>query len=52
MNNTKVAVKLGIAVLVLVLAHVLWRRPQSSGKGLFATLAGLTVANVVIAVFW
>ncbi|EHR53378.1 hypothetical protein SacmaDRAFT_5217 [Saccharomonospora marina XMU15] len=51
-NNTKVAVKLGVAVLVLVLAHVLWRRPQTSGKGLFATLAGLTVANVVIAVFW
>lgn len=51
-DNTKVAVKLGIAVLVLVLAHVLWRRPETSGRGLFAALAGFTLANVVIAVFW
>ncbi|MBK1784908.1 hypothetical protein [Prauserella cavernicola] len=50
-DNTKVAVKLAIAVVVLVLAHILWRRPES-GKGVFYGLAGFTLANVVIAVFW
>ncbi len=50
-NNTKIAVKLGIAVIVLVLAHVLWRRPQA-GPGLFYAIAGLTVLNVGVAVFW
>ncbi|CAM3070983.1 hypothetical protein SAXI111661_16665 [Saccharomonospora xinjiangensis] len=50
-NNTKIAVKLGIAVVVLVLAHILWRKPQA-GKGLFYTLAALTLINVGVAVFW
>ncbi|MFC4002973.1 hypothetical protein ACFS2C_09755 [Prauserella oleivorans] len=50
-DNTKIAVKLVVAMAVLVLAHVLWRRPES-GRGLFYSLAGLTLANVLIAVFW
>ncbi len=50
-DNTKIAVKLGIAVIVLVLAHILWRRPKG-GQGLFYTLAGLTLVNIGVAVFW
>lgn len=50
-DNTKIAVKLVVAVLVLLLALVLWRK-QDAGKGVFATLAGLTLANILIAVFW
>lgn len=50
-DNTKIAVKLGIAVIVLVLAHILWRRPQA-GRGLLYALAALTVVNVGVAVFW
>ncbi|MEU3272514.1 hypothetical protein ABZ639_16855 [Saccharomonospora sp. NPDC006951] len=50
-DNTKVAVKLVIAMIILVLALIMHRKPQS-GKGLFAATAVLTVANVAIAVFW
>ncbi|WP_298181390.1 hypothetical protein [Saccharomonospora sp.] len=50
-DNTKIAVKLGIAVIVLVLAHILWRRPQA-GPGLLYTIAGLTLVNIGVAVFW
>ncbi|WP_019814071.1 hypothetical protein [Saccharomonospora saliphila] len=50
-DNTKIAVKLVVAVAVLVLAHVVWRRP-SAGRGIVGSLAGLTLANVLIAVFW
>ncbi|WP_019807889.1 hypothetical protein [Saccharomonospora halophila] len=50
-DNTKIAVKLGVAVVVLVLAHVLWRRP-TAGRGVFGALAALTVLNVGVAVFW
>lgn len=50
-DNTKIAVKLGVAVVVLVLAHVLWRRP-TAGRGVFGALAALTLLNVGVAVFW
>ncbi|TLW93135.1 hypothetical protein FFT09_06820 [Saccharomonospora piscinae] len=50
-DNTKIAVKLVVAVAVLVLAHILWRKPQA-GKGLLYTIAALTLVNVGIAVFW
>jgi hypothetical protein len=50
-DNTKIAVKLVVAVLVLLLALLLWRRPEVR-RGAFPALAGLTLANVVIAVFW
>ncbi|MEU6646443.1 hypothetical protein ABZ863_28405 [Saccharomonospora sp. NPDC046836] len=50
-DNAKVAVKLAIAVAVLVLAHIWLRRPESDRR-LFGTVAGLTFVNVVIAVIW
>lgn len=50
-DNTKVAVKLGVAVVILVLAHVLWRRPAAP-RGVFGTLGALTLVNVGVAVFW
>ncbi len=50
-DNTKIAVKLGVAVVILVLAHVLWRRP-TAGSGMFGALAALTLLNVGVAVFW
>ncbi|WP_199429668.1 hypothetical protein [Qaidamihabitans albus] len=51
-NNTKIAVKLVVAVAVLVLALVLYRRRDLANRGLVAAVGGLTVANVIIAVFW
>ncbi|EIF00952.1 hypothetical protein [Saccharomonospora glauca] len=50
-NNTKIAVKLGVAVIVLVLAHIVWRKPQGA-QGVFYALAGLTLVNIGVAVFW
>jgi len=49
--HMKIGVKLVIAVVVLVLAHILWRRPDT-GRGIFHALAGATLVNVVIASMW
>ncbi|WP_158884574.1 hypothetical protein [Amycolatopsis anabasis] len=51
-NNAKIAVKLVIAVVVLVLALVLWRRQGKEIRGGLMGLAGLTLVNVGIAVLW
>ncbi|WP_197321958.1 hypothetical protein [Saccharomonospora sp. NB11] len=51
-NHTKIAVKLGVAVIVLVLAHILQRKPKGTAQGLFYALAGFTLLNVAVAVFW
>ncbi|PXY31368.1 hypothetical protein [Prauserella muralis] len=51
-NNTKIAVKLAVAVAVLLLALVLWRRKDLVNQRLVAVAGGLTVANVAIAVLW
>jgi hypothetical protein len=50
-NNTKIAVKglIGLVLLVLIMANT--RKPSIS-KGLWALLVLLTVANVCVAVFW
>jgi energy-coupling factor transporter transmembrane protein EcfT len=50
-DNTKIAVKLGIVLIILVLGY------RQNKKSVFttaswATLLGLTVANVVIAYAW
>lgn len=50
-DNTKIAVKLVIAVLVLVLALIMFRRPDT-GRGLPWAVAGLTLINIGVAVFW
>jgi hypothetical protein len=50
-DNAKIAVKLGVALIVAVLA---WfnRRRQTIPDGLYFVIGGLAVANVVVAVFW
>jgi len=50
-NNTKIAVKLGIVLIILFIGY------RQNNKAVFATktwatLLGLTVANIVIAVTW
>ncbi|HEU4543953.1 MAG TPA: hypothetical protein VFR23_22650 [Jiangellaceae bacterium] len=50
-DNAKIAVKLGVALVVAVLA---WfnRRRQAIPDGLYFVIGGLAIANVVVAVFW
>ncbi len=51
LNNTKVAVKavIGLVILVLVMANL---RKERIATGLWALLLGLTIANICVAVFW
>ena len=50
-DNTKIAVKLGIVLIILVLGY---RQNKKSvfTTGTWATMLGLTVANIVIATAW
>jgi hypothetical protein len=50
-NNSKLAVKgaIGLVILVLVMANL--RKPRIS-QGLWALILLLTVANICVAVFW
>jgi energy-coupling factor transporter transmembrane protein EcfT len=50
-NNTKIAVKLGIVLIILALGY---RQNKKSvfTTGTWATMLGLTVANIVIATTW
>jgi hypothetical protein len=53
-NNVKIAVKLGLALVVLVaaiVAHV-QRRRGGRVKPAFHTAGGLAVVNVLVAVLW
>ncbi|WP_395694066.1 hypothetical protein [Nocardioides sp.] len=50
-NNTKIAVKGVIALVILVLTMANLRKPRIS-QGLWALLLLLTVANICIAVLW
>jgi hypothetical protein len=50
-NNAKIAVKLGVALVVAVLAFAN-RHRNTIPDGLFFVIGGLAVANVVVAVFW
>jgi hypothetical protein len=53
-DNVKIAVKLGIAVVVLVaaiVAHV-QRRRGGKVKPAFHTAGGLAIVNVLVAVLW
>ncbi|OLT46376.1 hypothetical protein BJF85_17290 [Saccharomonospora sp. CUA-673] len=49
--HMKLGVKLLIAVAVLVLAHILWRRPDAN-RNIFHALGAATLINVVIASMW
>lgn len=50
-NHMKLGVKLVVAVAVLLLAHIIWRRPDA-GKNVFYGLTGATALNIVIAAMW
>jgi hypothetical protein len=50
-NNTKIAVKLVVALVVLVLVMANLRKP-SIPQGLWAGILALSVLNVALAVFW
>lgn len=51
-NNTKIAVKL---VLTLVVTGLIWygsRKPERATRGLVGATLGITLVNVIIAVLW
>lgn len=50
-NNAKIGVKFAIGLVILVLVMVNMRKP-SIPQGLYLTLLGLTLLNIVLAVFW
>jgi hypothetical protein len=50
-NSAKMVVKLAVALAISVLCWVNRRKP-SVPPGLFFSIGGLTLLNVVIAVFW
>jgi hypothetical protein len=50
-NHAKVGVKLGIALVIAVLAFAN-RKKTSIPNGLFFGLMGLTALNIAVAVFW
>jgi hypothetical protein len=49
-NHLKVTVKLAFAVLILVVALISRRKPFS--RAFWVTMAGLSVSNLGVAVFW
>jgi hypothetical protein len=51
LDHVKIGVKLAIVVVIAVLAYVGKKRPAPQ-VGLWAAIGLLTLANVVIAVFW
>lgn len=50
-DNAKIGVKLGVALVVAVLAWVN-RRRQTIPDGLYFVIGTLAIVNVVVAVFW
>lgn len=50
-NHMKIGVKLVVAVVVLVLTHIVWRRPDT-GRNVFYGLTAATLLNIVIAAMW
>lgn len=50
-NNTKIGVKLLVALVITVLAFAN-RKKTSIPNGLFFGLMGLTAVNIAVAVFW
>lgn len=51
LSMSKIAVKLGVVVVVTILA-IIGRRRQPPQVALWATIGTLALANIVIAVFW
>lgn len=50
-NNVKIGIKLALLVVILALVYVK-RDDEKVGKGAFAAVGGLTVANIFIATVW
>ncbi|MFD3657895.1 hypothetical protein ACTU45_11950 [Streptomyces sp. 24-1644] len=50
-NNVKIGIKLLILVVILALVYIR-RDEEKAGKGEFAAVGGLTVANIFIATLW
>lgn len=50
-NHAKVGVKLAIAAVVAVLVFAN-RKRQALATGVWAAIGGLTIVNIVVAVFW
>jgi cytochrome bd-type quinol oxidase subunit 2 len=50
-DNTKIAVKL-VVVLVITVLLFLWRRRPAITRGMLMSIGGLTLLNAIIAVFW
>lgn len=50
-DNTKIAVKLVIVLIITVLAFIGRRKPGNQ-VALWGTIGALTLANILIAVFW
>ena len=50
-DHTKIAVKFGIGLVILILVMANMRKP-SIPNGLYFGLLALTIANVAVAVFW
>ncbi len=50
-NNIKIGVKLLVLIVILALVYVK-RDDEKAGKGAFAAVGGLTVANIFIATLW
>ncbi|UED84565.1 hypothetical protein [Streptomyces profundus] len=49
-NNTKIAVKLGILVVILALVYV--KRGEKVSPAIFGAIGVLTAANIFIATIW
>ena len=50
-NNTKIAVKLGIVLIILVIGYRTVKKPILEKKT-WITLLGLTLSNILIATLW
>ncbi len=50
-NNTKIAIKLGIVLVVLIIGYKNVKKPELSKKT-WLTLLGLVTANLLIASLW
>ncbi|WP_059012980.1 hypothetical protein [Streptomyces specialis] len=51
LNNVKLAVKLGVVVVILALIYVK-RDEERVSNALFGAVGALTVANILVAVLW
>lgn len=51
-NNTKIAVKLVFALIVTILAYLANKKGDKVSAGVKYGIGGLTLVNILIAVFW